>query len=528
VITTFPNYSRKLREYLSFLRLIGFSRLKYFTKLKQSLLSLILLLPFSLQAEPWIGTENLSLRADIQLLADFQLLSTPTTTFPLMWRSVVTDLDGIEEANLPERVVSAYINVKMHAKTALMQHSRLKINAANNTNRFTSFGDTLRDKNHLELNSNWVGKHWAGKLSVSSANNPIDGEEVRFDGSYLAINWGNWVITAGLQNRWWGPGWDTNMALTNNARPIPAISLGRNSSEAFELPFFNDIKIPWTLTTFMGRMEKERTIPNTLLWGFRMTARPVPQLEIGITRLAQWDGEGRPGDLSTFGDLFTGADNCGFDLDCSNNNEPGNQMAGYDARWSSIIGQNPYSAYMQAMAEDGSGSSGKFLTEIRYMVGFDTHLQIFDQNMRVFLEASDTFADCTGVNNDGTGNCFYEHHIYRTGMRFNQRVIANIYDNDARTYVLGFISQINKTSNWQAKLRYLKLNQDNSDKGLGNPLIGNTLTEIAEDMMMLSGKYEWQTDQWFYSVGSQLSRSTFETADESTDFSLFLSAAYSF
>ena len=180
------------------------------------------------------------------------------------------------------------------------------------------------------------------------------------------------------------------------------------------------------------------------------------------------------------------------------------------------------------MAEDGSGSSSKFLTEIRYMVGFDTQLNLFNQNMRVFVEASDTFADCSGVNDDGTGNCFYEHHIYQTGMRFNQRVIANIYDNDARTYVLGVISQINRTSNWQAKIRYLQLNQDNSDKGPGNPLIGNTLTEIAEDMFMLSGKYQWQSKQWLYSIGSQVSQSTFVSAEESTEFSLYVSAAYAF
>jgi len=501
----------------------------YIPKIKKSLLCLILLFSFTSHAEPWIGTENLSLRADIQLLADFQLLSTPTTTFPLMWASIVADLDEIQVDNLPESAASAYINVKAHAKTVLLQQSRVKLNAANNTNRFTSFGDTFRDKNTIDLSSSLVGKSWAGKLSVSYAIDPVDGKEQRFDDSYLAVNWGNWILTAGLQNRWWGPGWDTNMALTNNARPIPAISFSRNSSEAFELPFFNDVKIPWTLTTFMGKMEKERVIPNTLLWGFRMTARPVPQLEVGITRLAQWDGDGRPGDLPTFWNVLIGKDNCGVGgLVCDNNQEPGNQMAGYDARWSSIIGEKPYSVYIQGLAEDGSGSSGKFLTEIRYLVGFDTQLNLFEQSMRIFLEASDTFADCSDTDNSDAGNCFYEHSTYRTGMRFRQRVINNIYENDARTYVLGLISQINKTSNWQAKLRYLQLNQDDSDRGPGNPLIGNTLTEIAEDMIMLSGKYQWQSDQWFYSIGSQLSKSTFVTAKESTDFSLFVSAAYAF
>lgn len=529
--------SSRLAALLRLISILGMSRRKWsyvvtirlLSMVGKRIISLILFISMSLQAEPWIGTENLSLRADVQLLADYRLISTPTTTFPLMWGSIVSELNQIELEKLPENVVVAYLNVKRHARLVLRPQSRLKLSAGNEVNRFASFGDTFRDKNSINITSSVVGKKWAGKISYSYLDEPIDGDEYRLDDSYLAFNWGNWVISAGLQNRWWGPGWDTSMALTNNARPIPSISLSRNSSEGFNVPFFENTNIPWTMTTYMGRMEKERTIPHTLLWGFRITARPLPQLEVGVTRLAQWAGDGRPNDASTFWDLFIGKDNCGVQgLNCDDNQEPGNQLAGYDARWSSLIGQNPYSIYMQAMAEDGSASSGKFLTEIRYQVGIDTQLNILEQNIRVFLEASDTFADCSGVNDDGTGNCFYEHHIYRTGLRFNQRVIANIYDNDARTYVFGVISQINKSSNWQAKLRILKLNQDNRDVEPGNPLVGNTLTEIAEKMTMLSGKYQWQSEEWSYSVGSRLSRSTFDSAEKSTDFSLFASVTFTF
>jgi len=499
------------------------------SSIKKLVYCIILFFCSCLYSEPWIGTENLSLRADIQLLADFKLLSTPTTTFPLMWGNIVTELDEIDFETLPEITVPAYLNVKLHAKKALLPQTRLRLNISNNGKRFTSFGDTFRDKSSINLNTSSSGNNWAGKLTVSFINDPVDGKEQRFDDSYASVNWGNWVLTAGLQNRWWGPGWDTNMALTNNARPIPAISLSRNSSEAFDLPFFNQVKIPWTLTTFMGRMEKERVIPNTLLWGLRITARPVPQLEVGITRLAQWDGYGRPGNLSIFWDLLAGRDNCGIEgLNCDNNQEPGNQMAGWDARWSSIIAQKPYSIYMQGLAEDGSERPTKYLTEIRYLLGLDTHLILFEQNIRLFLEASDTYADCQGDNNAGVGNCFYEHHIYRTGMRFNRRAINNIYENDARSYVLGFISQTNKTSNWQVKLRYLKLNQDDSDIALGNPFVGNTLTEIAEDMIMLSAKYQWQSNQWSYSIAGQLSKSTYEDAGQLKVLSLFTSASYSF
>jgi hypothetical protein len=57
--------------------------------------------------------------------------------------------------------------------------------------------------------------------------------------------------------------------------------------------------------------------------------RPIPSLEIGLSRSAQFCGDGRPCGLSEFWDLFIGNDN-----DQSLEEQPGNQLAGFDARWS--------------------------------------------------------------------------------------------------------------------------------------------------------------------------------------------------
>ncbi len=42
------------------------------------------------------------------------------------------------------------------------------------------------------------------------------------DGSYLGVNVGNFMLSAGYIERWWGPGWDGSLILSTNARPIPA------------------------------------------------------------------------------------------------------------------------------------------------------------------------------------------------------------------------------------------------------------------------------------------------------------------
>ena len=45
---------------------------------------------------------------------------------------------------------------------------------------------------------------------------------------------GNWSIAASTQDRWWGPGWDGSIILSNNARPIPSLTLDRVFTDAFK------------------------------------------------------------------------------------------------------------------------------------------------------------------------------------------------------------------------------------------------------------------------------------------------------
>ena len=45
----------------------------------------------SASAEPWIDTSDIYLKANIQLLADTGHITTPVTTYPLMWHDIAQD-----------------------------------------------------------------------------------------------------------------------------------------------------------------------------------------------------------------------------------------------------------------------------------------------------------------------------------------------------------------------------------------------------------------------------------------------------
>ena len=107
---------------------------------------------------------------------------------------------------------------------------------------------------------------------------------------------GNWMLAAGAMDRWWGPGWDGSLILSSNARPIPSLSLQRSFAEAPPQRWLRWVG-PWTMSVLMGEMESDRAVPNALFFGWQLTFRPLPHLEIGLERTAQWCGDDRPCDF---------------------------------------------------------------------------------------------------------------------------------------------------------------------------------------------------------------------------------------
>ncbi len=481
------------------------------------------LLPLSIAAEPWIDTSDIYLKANIQLLADSGHILTPVTTYPLMWHDIDRDMKDIAVYKLTQAQQNAYFYIKHQFRLASSNQTRLKAQLAAKNTRFSSFGDTYRDKNSLQIQSSRMFHHVATNVSYSFYPNTTNQrDKKRLDNSYIAGFLGNWVLAIGKQDRWFGPTWDTSLSLSNNARPMTAVSLSRKSAEAFIIPF-TDFDIPWTVTSFMGKMDDKRRIEDTLLWGFRLNLKPFKNVELGITRLAQWGGKGRPQNLKTFWNLLKGKDNCGAaGLDCRDNNEPGNQQAGFDIRFSFNVLNTPMAFYSQYFAEDGANEGGlSLVTKAEVQGGIDMHIDLFSKPSTLFLEFTDSFQDCN--DSPGSGDCFYEHHLYKTGMRYQGRTLGNLYDNDAKSFVLGAITQLTSNTRVNSKVRYLDLNYDNSDKNKNDPLIGNPLTSIAEQMFMLSSTIQHSYQNWRFSLGAEVGRSSF---DDNIDDKTHLNASF--
>lgn len=454
-----------------------FSDLPPIRKLTYALCVLMLLGVGAARGGPMLAPGDMALRHDIQRLADAGVLTSPVGSWPLAWGPLLDDLRRVDNAGeLSREVQDSLARVRAKADwDARVDQVKFRARAAVSANaaRIRGFQDTPREEAEASAGLSWTGDRFSVDINATGVSSASDGENFRLDGSQIAVALGNFTLAASTLDRWWGPGWDGSLILSNNARPIPAVTLERNFTQPFKSPWLGWLG-PWDLSLLWGFLEQERAVPNTQFLGFRFNFRPLQSLEIGISRTAQWCGDDRPCDLDTFWKLLVGQDNRGGD-GVTTENEPGNQTAALDFRWSMTPLKLPLAVYGQFMAEDEAGG---FPSRYIGQLGVENYGSIGRRwSYRVFAEAVET--TCEFYSTPKRFNCAYNHFIYESGYRYRGRVIGHSVDNDARVASLGFLLVNDSDNSIQGIVRGGELNRG----GPADP--ANSLTSLPQDVLSI-------------------------------------------
>ncbi len=407
-------------------------------------------------AGPWLTPGDVLLRHDVQLLSDAGVVRAPLTAWPIAWRDVIRDIDA-HEGLLAPALADARARVLQHYRRASRTHAfqpQARVAGSQHPRQYRTFEATPRESGELEAGLEWTGTWAALSLQATVVDAPDDGKTFRYDGSHVAALWGNWALTAGAVERWWGPGWDGSLILSNNARPIPALSVQRHLSDPFETAWLSWMG-PWQFQFTLGQLEGGRAVPDALFMGMRLHFRPTAALEIGLSRTAQWGGEGRPDGLDTFKDLLLGNDNRGANLSVAD--EPGNQLGGIDFRWQSPLFDAPYAVYGQFIGEDeAKGLPSRYIG----LAGVETWGAWGEQGAawRAHLEYADTASKFYA--GEPLYNYAYEHGIYRDGYTYRDRIIGHALGGDGRMASLGFLYVNERGRTWDVLLRRIEPNRD--------------------------------------------------------------------
>ncbi|HTQ35492.1 MAG TPA: capsule assembly Wzi family protein [Steroidobacteraceae bacterium] len=407
----------------------------------------------------FLPATDIRLREDISLLADSGCLRLAVDEWPLPRDEVAGAIAAGHCDGLPDAALQA-------ALARVVRRTAARADAGNWRIRATSFTagqpallreyDTLgREHGELNLSGGASTGRYDVTLSVTGAADPADGQHVRLDGSDASLRLGNWLLGLNQIDRWWGPGFAGSLILSNNARPMPAISLDRIRSPPPVLPWLRWLG-PWRFSWFFALGEQHRPdVDQPLFMGMRLSFKPSPWLELGLSRSAQFCGKGRRCTPLTFGRMLVGEDNVqenGVNGLNNPSDEPGNQMSGFDLRLTSPWKALPAVLYGQAIGEDNSQLS----LPIRYLIqlGAQTWWTLGGTTLRGYVEFTDTATNVYGFwhfRDPSPGfrtDYAYRNHIFFAGYTYRGRTIGHTTDSDSKTTTTGLSLTASDGARW--------------------------------------------------------------------------------
>ena len=388
------------------------------------------------QADPWASPGEIGVRNDIEILVDSGVIDIPVTTWPIPWGSVAHALRRVHPRTLTPLEREAYDELERHIERVQGggNHLGYKVALAPGRPSMNWFGQTTRGKEEAGVSDSGTTGILAYRLNLIGVYGSRDHQRGRLDGSYLALDLGNWIVSGGEVNQWWGPGWGGSLILGDNSRPPLGVSLTRNVPYRFRTPWLSWLG-PWTITFFNDRLDEATAIAHPWLFGERFAFRPFRSLEIGLFRTAIWGGAGQPQGFGGFSQIL-------FFHPTGYGSLVGDNRAGADFRWSFSLAGQHFTFYNQDLAEGLAHELGGllFLHDFIGQVGLSTWGPVGDDggNYRAFLEYADTAAGFLSPQGPFY-DVAYQSGIYLNGYRYRGVVLGYPTDSDSELWTGGFM-----------------------------------------------------------------------------------------
>ncbi|WP_165481112.1 capsule assembly Wzi family protein [Legionella impletisoli] len=270
--------------------------------------------PF-LYVNPYDATDSMAIKNDIDLLADYGLISAPVLTWPLPWKSIGSSLLSTESEltvkEAPSFVQLAYFRVLARYKKALSRawSPGVFISGGSKLNPFRTFQWQPRSDFEVGGSLEKQNQRIAANLAVNYGKYADVTGDVHLDSSYFYLFLGNWGIGVDKMSRWWGPGFTDSMILSANAPPLPTLTLQRMGADAFETKWLSWLG-PWLFTTSLSVGGDDVPIAHPLIWLTNVSLRPLQSLQLSFSRVSFFAGETRPLNQRMLWNLIKVDNNC--------------------------------------------------------------------------------------------------------------------------------------------------------------------------------------------------------------------------
>jgi hypothetical protein len=278
----------------------------------------------------------------------------------------------------------------------------------------------------------------------------------RPDGSAAVLGLNGWHVQAFTHQFWWGPGWQSSLVNGHNSPAWMGVGVQRGSVRRSDSAWLSWMG-PWNLDVFVAKAQDPVVLtgqPKGFLFsGLRLTMKPQPWLELGLSRGLQAGGAGRPGGVSNFVKAFFGQQ-VNKDADSPFQDSSG-QIAGYDARIRCPLSWGSCAAYTQWIGED---AAGKVPLPYKFMSLWGVERTYADGRYRVFAEYANTNAYSLPWDTKPTF-AGYVNGVYSQGYTNGARWVGSAQGGASEVTSLGWMDA--------EKMRLAKLHVGRIGLGLG-------------------------------------------------------------
>ena len=283
----------------------------------------------------------------------------------------------------------------------------------------TGANDTLPDSYGMGSKSTWdvsAEAYWQPSDYLLAAVGGVGYEgRTNFTGSMLSVGGGYAQLDIGFRPHWWSPLSDSSMLMSSEAPTLPSVTLSNYepiSPLGIRYEFF-DARMseqPISFAQSDGTFKAVDGYPR--LFGAHLSIEPASGWSLGVSRLLQYGGAGRPSSLK---DLFDGFFNPSkYDNAASTasafNSQFGNQEASFTSSFL-FPGRVPFVAYAEYAGEDTSRSRNYLLGNSALSLGI--HFPRLFERFDLLLETSEW------------QNTWYTHGLYLGGMTTDHFVDGN-------------------------------------------------------------------------------------------------------
>ena len=385
----------------------------------------------------------------LEQLVDEAGLQITTTHWPLPAAAVQDALDDLPADLSPSLAESKrYVSAEIRQ---LLNQGSVTAQLRNRAEAPVGFGENYTPGRSLKLSSaagSYGSGNLAAKVGIRIEQNPNSLQtsfnsglgknsrnQLKLDDTALVTGFAGINVQAFAHQNWWGPGWQSSLINGSNIPPWMEVGFQRSAVKPSESKWLSWMG-PWTLEMYVARAQDPVLVANQpdgyYFIGQRLTLKPFPWLEIGITRDTQMGGAGRASGIS---DILNTAFTTAGQATAGGTSDTSNGVAGYDVRLNCPQGVH-CAAYMQWEGEDASGQShlpNQFMT----LEGMDWWSA--SGRHRLFAEYTQTYTHSFPWNVTKYVGSGYRNGSFPQGFTNGGRWIGSSFGGDARVLTLGWL-----------------------------------------------------------------------------------------